>query len=1108
MKVLTLLKAKENNRKATTSGAVTVIGGGKNASVDGQTISPAVVNTALLNADEIISNNITNNNNITTSYLNANTIVGNTGSFTTLSAQYMNTGDLEVNGDAIFHNGLTAEGTSNFEDIISNNITNSGLITTQDLEVLGSAHFFELIIDKIKAAGGSVLLSPADGFKVDDATIENFYVKQYSYSYAPVQEQVPVLWFKSTDGDRTIYNMWENYDQAICANFNEAKQGTNYDVSNNFWWYMVGATNNDGMNAAFTYSYAGAPVQHDIYENGELKETAECHYIALVPSIGHQSSKDLTNLAYLKAQIGNDVAMLGHNARDTRQMSSVQARRSAIYMSCYNNWLDTQLRAPLWAHYNNINDFTLGQAQRLTKFDANGGEIIGSFKVQAGGNTQNLDDYILSIAGQREANIVIQDGNNNNFDTIVLQADENELIYNLNNFPSMIRIGATYNGNMITSVSDFNSLEIELFGETIDILQGTPAPAQSGIYISNITWSPMTNTYDLTFAFAGQDYYVTNSNITISGNISAGGSNYDIDGTINVPVITSIEGTDADFYELGVVNETAEVDANGDFEYSCRYQLRHTVGTTTTYENNNQGFTLRYTVISQNGTQIEQGYAVWTDATPGYWLKTGTVQNWYSQSTKPVRIRLELIDTNNTVVDTRMVNVINRPTALFEVEDGLTRSIQAVSDTSYSYYTSLTQTTQNITSTVSALALNVNNLNSYSYLKFSEIDQRADSISLTVNTLSEGLQQTGIDITNGTITLNADNTNINGSLNVYDDDSGITILNSNGSIATQLISKSISDMGSNVNASLLCNMRSPRGEAGTTRSATYQLGYISQGTVITINQISAKMNETNLIQDFSGSFTRTLYVGGTAVSTTTASTSSSDLSALNVTNLAITQSGDYAITISSSNANPGWGSGKYMTVEFTFITTVNDYNLIGRDGILITKTGNKLFRVYNDSIDLRYGDDGIRLDNNGLRRWEYGTQSWAGFDNTKKVVRYYDYGDGLGYDLPIDVEPDSSGICDLTAGVGLYIMNLGHGRIVDTTYYIRMPRKTTIHPGYKVEIVNECYASNNKTITLMFQTYDSTPFLVSNKTEHTQYGVTGICTYSLVYTGRHWIITG
>jgi len=58
-------------------------------------------------------------------------------------------------------NGLLSAAKAYIRDLSSENITTSYLTVTK------AAHFFELIIDKIKAAGGAVLFTPADGFKID-----------------------------------------------------------------------------------------------------------------------------------------------------------------------------------------------------------------------------------------------------------------------------------------------------------------------------------------------------------------------------------------------------------------------------------------------------------------------------------------------------------------------------------------------------------------------------------------------------------------------------------------------------------------------------------------------------------------------------------------------------------------------------------------------------------------------------------------------------------------------------------------------------------------------------------------------------------------------------
>ena len=79
--------------------------------------------------------------------------------------------DLTVGGDATFNVDVEVKGNTDLNKVTSNNIVNSDTIKTKNLEVTGSAHFFELIIDKIKAAGGAVIFTPANGFEVD--IIEN-----------------------------------------------------------------------------------------------------------------------------------------------------------------------------------------------------------------------------------------------------------------------------------------------------------------------------------------------------------------------------------------------------------------------------------------------------------------------------------------------------------------------------------------------------------------------------------------------------------------------------------------------------------------------------------------------------------------------------------------------------------------------------------------------------------------------------------------------------------------------------------------------------------------------------------------------------------------------
>lgn len=210
-------------------------------------------------------------------------------------------------------------------------------ITTENLTVTKSAHFFELIIDKIKAAGGAVLLTPADGFRVD-------IVRSSREGYK--------LYWKATDGEKSIANMWKVNDQAICQTFNAA-EGTSYNVSNKYYWCLVTAVGTENI------------------------EDEDYHFIEISAFI-----KD----GIVNPEEGDEIAMLGYRGTDD------EARQSAIYIAAYNS-IDPTLVAPLIAHYKGINDFNL-KNHKHTWFAANGNTIQGNLFVESGDNIEDLLDEV------------------------------------------------------------------------------------------------------------------------------------------------------------------------------------------------------------------------------------------------------------------------------------------------------------------------------------------------------------------------------------------------------------------------------------------------------------------------------------------------------------------------------------------------------------------------------------------------------------------------------------------------------------------------------------------------------------------------------------------
>lgn len=208
------------------------------------------------------------------------------------------------------------------KDLITELLT-SDSITTENLTVTKLAHFYEL--DRVKSAGGALLLTPANGFTV-------YSVERTEDGYK--------LRYLANDGDRKLSNDWKAGDQAICQTFNAAV-GTSYNTSNKYYWALVTAAGTE-------------TVDGDDY-----------HYIVI-----SATDKD----GEVNPEPGDEIAMLGYRGSDDPE------RQSAIYISAYNS-LDTGITAPLMAHYKGVNDFDL-PTHRHTWIAANGSVFRGSLRVE------------------------------------------------------------------------------------------------------------------------------------------------------------------------------------------------------------------------------------------------------------------------------------------------------------------------------------------------------------------------------------------------------------------------------------------------------------------------------------------------------------------------------------------------------------------------------------------------------------------------------------------------------------------------------------------------------------------------------------------------------
>ena len=179
-----------------------------------------------LNADNITAMNIKTiylmADNGTISKISGNELDYGTGHFGELSTDNFHADKMDADYADIKH--------------LVNEYMNSQHIDVKDLTVTGTAHFFQLIIDKINSVEGTQIISAAhcDIDYVEPIDSNGDIVTDENET--PVAYKV--YWKKSQDG-KAIQNSWVVNDQAIAMNFNEAQVGTNTNVSNTNYWRLV-----------------------------------------------------------------------------------------------------------------------------------------------------------------------------------------------------------------------------------------------------------------------------------------------------------------------------------------------------------------------------------------------------------------------------------------------------------------------------------------------------------------------------------------------------------------------------------------------------------------------------------------------------------------------------------------------------------------------------------------------------------------------------------------------------------------------------------------------------------------------------------------------------
>lgn len=240
-------------------------------------------------------------------------------------------------GIMTFLKGIIAKAASYFEGIVNRgdidnngditntgNITNTGDITTNNLTVTGKATFFELEIQKAKAAGGMTVNS-AGTFHID----------------AVVETADGFVCFQRAEKDGvTLSRTCEVNDQMMCSNgMNILKGGK----GNHYYWRLV----------------TDAPAEP--MERGGRKYLR----ITLSKTDFAEGSDE--------PRVGDELAQVGNRA---------DADRQCVIVSSACQSLDAGLVAPYWAKYVGVNDYKL-ETHRETYFARNDNQVVGNLRARS-----------------------------------------------------------------------------------------------------------------------------------------------------------------------------------------------------------------------------------------------------------------------------------------------------------------------------------------------------------------------------------------------------------------------------------------------------------------------------------------------------------------------------------------------------------------------------------------------------------------------------------------------------------------------------------------------------------------------------------------------------
>lgn len=828
-------------------------------------------------------------------------------------------------------------------------------ISTEYLTVTKQAHFFNLTIDEIKSVGGQIILSAAN------ATID--HVEQQGGQY--------ILCWKKDDGEKGISNQFKRLDQVICQTFDKTDlEGV---VENKYYWGLV-TTVGEG-------SYT---------ENGE---EIECNYIALSPAANEFDGSSVPAK-------GDKICQLGYRGTDDNP------RQSAIILSAYKS-PDPNVDAPSIVQYAGINSFSLDGCI-VNQMSPTENVFTGNFRVVSNGTTSDVVDL---IQGQHPQ--VMTDSQQ-----AWAMADSNGKTYYLSDYQNLPTVIQAYLGSEVIPYSEWvTGSQIKYKNSTYRLTGTAPAiQSRAGLGISSITrntndvtinWSYTANEVQQIDSETGESTTInsgtteTNNQFEITIKFTHNGTTYTVSKNVPINVIKAsavTQGADAEFDRLMI--DKLDLTVTLDNKLTCKVNAKvyHVKGGSIAQLTDLSDYTANI-LLSNNQT------VTLTKST--YFYRTSNISSNYSAMTNPPTSATLRLYKNGTLVDEVATPIKFDAGSIFTItENAITSAVQQAQTYTDGQITTVNADISQIQQTASSISTRVTNIEN-DYVTSSELRQTADNIQL--NVYDDLLNKTGIDISNGLITLNG-NTVVNGNLSLTDQNTGFSLIGDGG--ITQIMPQSIGSYAQfTAKSSTVLNKHGESWGAEKDSSGDYfivynfdtnfNVGIIKAGHTIAIAAVSRNyyiMDENGIYHQINSSqYSESdhqiiVYENGVSMATGSLGNSPFNYTSQggNIQIVTVDRVSIDKNLIESSSPRPY--QELIVPIEKIDITVTipNDaFMLIGYDGLAVNFGTSATAYFGAESTTIKYGQHGIKISNSGLQKWN--GSNWVGINNKKVKTVTTDY---------------------------------------------------------------------------------------------------------------------